>query len=809
MNSTKLQSLKQRIQFGKKVGTKVGLFAAVMGLTSVAVMPANAFQIEVDEDGELSGSLNTIMSFGAQFRMQERDADIVGKANNDPRFEEELAINRIREYENVPGLWSVNGDDGNLNYDQYDITYAVAKITSDLNLSYEDFSFRAGWSFYFDEVNRNFKEQRVSRFYREDNTYDPATDGDCLSSSPANPCFETNRPKDIEDATGYNFFLYDLNLSYDFEVAEKFVTLRVGRQGVNWGESTFLVLGSINSVNPPNAYRLRIPGGDLKEIFKPVNMVFMSIGLTDNTTMEAFYQLKWDRIDPDPVGSFFGTSDVAGVGGDFGMLSFVEPEDPNNEKDGDNAGTAPTSPNNVADDPSLAALGQVLAVVPTGRAVEVIKTNNRLQEFADQLESDLDSCGGDLNADVQCSPETIEAIRNARTDPRDEGQYGFKVAHYAEDLNGGTDLGFYFLNIHSRLPYASFIGTRQTAVVDLPAVLGGLGLPNQIPQPTEIFNNADTLKIFLEYPEDIQYYGLSYSTNVGDWAVSGELVYRPDYPFQVHTSDLTYAALAPAFGTSCLPEQGVDGTPDSGNTPDGYGGCTGASRSVNRISVPSFVEIYREGADADFTTSNYSQLPRQVIRGYEELDTLQYDMTFLALPGTNPFGADTWLVLAEAGFTKVMDMPDKSELQFAGAGDDTPFSRSAEEAVVANGGVEGGDSGPAALQALLVQNPDREQAGAFADDFSWGVRFISLLTYNDLLLGFNVEPLTGFFWDVNGTSPGPGGNFIEDRKTIFQGIRFNKGNWSGEMRYTWYTGANERNAERDRDNLFLQFTYSF
>lgn len=802
MSSTQLQFLKRY--------TQVGLRTAMVAVVASAVsLSANAFQLEFDEDGELSGSINTIMSFGAQWRMQERDADLVGKANNDPRHESELALNRLREYREVPGLWSSNGDDGNLNYDQHDVTYAVAKITSDMNLSYEDFSFRAGWSFYFDEVNRNFQESRVSRFYREDNDGQAADYQDCATGGVATPCIRTNRPKSIEDEVGYNFFLYDLNLSYDFEIAEKFVTLRVGRQGVNWGESTFLVLGSINSVNPPNAYRLRIPGGDLKEIFKPVNMVFASIGLTDNMSLEAFYQLKWDRIDPDPVGSFFATSDIAGDGGDFGMLSFIEPEDPNNEKDGNNPGATPTAPDNVANDPSLDSLGQALGLAPSGRSVEVIKTNARLQEFVDELAVDgTDSCG----TGIDCSGvgDVISDLRDARTDPRDEGQYGMKLSYYAEDLNGGTDLGFYYLNIHSRLPYASFIAAKQTTVVDLPAVLGGLGLPNQIPNPLEIFDNADTLKIFLEYPEDIEYYGLSYSTNVGDWAVSGELVYRPDYPFQIHTSDLTYAALAPAFGTSCLPEQGADGTVDSANTPDGYGGCTGDSRSVNRIAVPSFVEIFREGGqDGDFTTTNYSQAPRQLIRGYEELDVLQYDMTFLALPGTNPFGGDTWLVLFEAGFTHVLNMPEKNDLQFAGAGDDTPFSRSAEEAVVANGGTENGDSGPAALQALLVQNPDRQGANAFADDFSWGIRFISLLTYNDLLLGFNVEPLTGFFWDVNGVSPGPGGNFIEGRKTIFQGIRFNKGNWSGELRYTWFTGADERNAERDRDNMFLQFTYSF
>lgn len=770
----------------KKLRKQVGVFAATVGMAGM-LSPASAFELTFDPDEELTGSLNSILSFGAQWRMQERDADIVGKANNNPRFEELGNQDRVNAYMQVPGLWSVNGDDGNLNYDQHDITYAVAKVTSDLNLSYGDFSFKAGWSFYFDEVNRNFKEQRVSRFYLEDNTYDPVRDADCLSDAPANPCIETNRPKEIEDEVGFNFFLYDFNLAYDFEIAEKFVTLRVGRQGVNWGESTFLVLGSINSVNPPNAYRLRIPGGDLKEIFKPLNMVFGSIGLTDNATLEAFYQLEWEPVDPDPVGSFFATSDVAGEGGDFAMLSFVEPEDPNNEKDGAGRGTPPASG------------GTPGPLPPSGRSTEVIKTNGRLNQFRRNVEAGLEGGCGDANndglgTDEPCDPDTLDAQgwdEFGYTTPRDEGQYGVKLAYYAEDLNGGTDLGFYYLNIHSRLPYASLISTVQTAQ---PAVG-----PPVVP---DVLDNADTLKVFLTYPEDIKYYGMSFSTNVGDWAVSGELVYRPDYPFQIHSTDLTFAALAPAFSDFCLTgETGPSGTTDSANTPADYGECANAAqgRAVNRVSVPSFVEVFRSG-DLSAPNENFTTRPRSIVSGYEELDALQYDMTFLALPGTNPFAADTWLVLFETGFTKVMDMPDIDELQFDASGADTHFSRGVNE---------GAQQNPT-LGGTLVQNPEREDGErVFADDFSWGIRFISLLTYNDLLFGFNVEPLTGFFWDINGNSPGPGGNFIEDRKTIFQGIRFNKGNWSGEMRYTWFTGADERNAERDRDNLFLQFTYSF
>ena len=36
-------------------------------------------------------------------------------------------------------------------------------------------------------------------------------------------------------------------------------------------------------------------------------------------------------------------------------------------------------------------------------------------------------------------------------------------------------------------------------------------------------------------------YGVSFNTTVGDWAVSGEYVYRPNLPTQVSSGDLLFA----------------------------------------------------------------------------------------------------------------------------------------------------------------------------------------------------------------------------------------------------------------------------
>ena len=55
-----------------------------------------------------------------------------------------------------------------------------------------------------------------------------------------------------------------------------------------------------------------------------------------------------------------------------------------------------------------------------------------------------------------------------------------------------------------------------------------------------------------------------------------------------------------------------------------------------------------------------------------------------------------------------------------------------------------------------------------------------------------------------------GQNFIEGRKQILGGVRFDYlSTWNGEIRYTWYTGGGHRDALRDRDNLMVSLGYQF
>ncbi len=57
---------------------------------------------------------------------------------------------------------------------------------------------------------------------------------------------------------------------------------------------------------------------------------------------------------------------------------------------------------------------------------------------------------------------------------------------------------------------------------------------------------AGNSSYYVEYPEDIRLYGLSFSTTLPTGtAWSGEISYRPNAPVQVNTTDILYSGISP------------------------------------------------------------------------------------------------------------------------------------------------------------------------------------------------------------------------------------------------------------------------
>lgn len=180
--------------------------------------------------------------------------------------------------------------------------------------------------------------------------------------------------------------------------------------------------------------------------------------------------------------------------------------------------------------------------------------------------------------------------------------------------------------------------------------------------------------------------------------------------------------------------------------------------------------------------------PGEEIRGYErhKLTQLQFTATKVFGPG-NWFGSDQLALVGETAFTQV-DLADN--LRYNGDGTDT-------------GG--GGD-----VLSGVGRNPIT-QVGGFPTRFSWGYRLAMRADYNNFLgTPVNLSPRIAFNHDVNGTSPGPGGNFIEDRKSVTIGAEANYlSQWVFDIAYTNFFGAGSFNLINDRDFVQIAARYSF
>ena len=107
--------------------------------------------------------------------------------------------------------------------------------------------------------------------------------------------------------------LLDAFVYHNYSIGDLPGSVRLGKQVVSWGESTFIG-GGINAINPIDVSAFRRPGAEIKEGLIPVNMFYISQSLTDNLSAEAFYQIEWDQTVVDNCGTFFSQADIIADG---------------------------------------------------------------------------------------------------------------------------------------------------------------------------------------------------------------------------------------------------------------------------------------------------------------------------------------------------------------------------------------------------------------------------------------------------------------------------------------------------------------
>ena len=92
---------------------------------------------------------------------------------------------------------------------------------------------------------------------------------------------------------------------------------------------------------------------------------------------------------------------------------------------------------------------------------------------------------------------------------------------------------------------------------------------------------------------------------------------------------------------------------------------------------------------------------------------------------------------------------------------------------------------------------------------SWGYRLRAALDYPNAFLGVNLQPNLAWSHDVEGYSPGPGGNFEEDRKAVSVGLNADYQNtYTMNLSYTNFFDG-KYSTQDDRDFVALSFGVNF
>jgi hypothetical protein len=425
------------------------------------VAPAAAFQFQTDNP-DFSASFDNTISLGAAWRTQNRDPALIGIANG--------GTSR-----------SVNDDNGDLNWPKGSLFALPVYYTGEVEMKYRNLDFFARFDYLYDQrIESNDKLGDTAK----------ALDGSDLR-------------------------LLDLFAGGRWDPAGdgRMFSARMGRQVLNWGESTFIPNG-INTINPIDLRRLRSPGSELRNALLPLNTFWASQDVAPNVTLEGYYQLEWSATRIDPAGTYFSSNDFASPDGEFVFAGFGRRRDFNQPVVGAPAGAQ-----------------QVFAPI-----------------------------SGQVNA-------------------KNSGQFGFAARVFVPSWNN-TELGFYGLNYHSRIPVVSGVrGTASTALT------------------------AGTARYFPEFPENINLYGMSFSTP-GPWGVAlqGEYSYRPNQPLALAGPEVLLATL---------------GAPNS---------ITGAGAAAARVPTGT------------------------IIRGYERVEQQQFQMTATKAFGPS-LGADQFTVVGEVGCT--------------------------------------------------------------------------------------------------------------------------------------------------------------
>lgn len=430
--------------------------------------------------GEASARFDLSVSVGGLYRLKDPSPQLIGLASGGEQF-------------------SVNADDGNLNYSK-GLVSLPAIATADLEIRDRDWGLFFRANAFYDYINENRERERT-----------PLT-------------------SEAMDRVGSRIDVLDAYFWLDFDIGAAPANLRLGRQVLNWGESTFIQNG-VGVINPVDVSKIRLPGGELREAFLPVWMASASVAATDNITLEAFYQFRWKEVIIDPPGTYFSNNDFVGRGGNRVYLGFGQLNDQ------EALGAIPRGPDNRPRNSGQFGIASRIfapALNQSEFGLFFIQYHSRLPVISARTPTD------------PISPTVVQATAS------NLAQQNLAPAMIANNIPPET--------VAAVLPQLIGAALTEVPADSLPPTLAPFApfypAAQQIAQGARqvgFLTSAATGRYLIEYPESIKVVGLSYNTDLANTgiALQGELTYRWDQPLQVDDVELLFSALSsinPAFG---------------------------------------------------------------------------------------------------------------------------------------------------------------------------------------------------------------------------------------------------------------------
>lgn len=412
--------------------------------------------------------------------------------------------------------------------------------------------------------------------------------------------------------------------------------------------------------------------------------------------------------------------------------------------------------------------------------------------------------------------------------PSDSGQWGVSFKFPIEAID--TEMGVYFMNIHSRVPYVGAVGNATRAGYTLGAARTGgaytigsalaatalaatpfgppiqnmraqnaAGLPVSAAAMAGLLNslvaaNAGpaaqaTLASLIaaqkaqsgslaqynavwEYPENLKIAGLSAATTLGGWSVAAELSHQWDIPVQPSAAD----------------------------------------GSTANLIYSSLMGLSYTGAGATLTVvkdSNYEILKNMYVDGRTRHGYDFFHKTQFQVNGVNSLppllGAIGGLFVGEVA-VQVNNVP-----QNTGIVGQKRYGRGFTFGSAASGATPAALA--TALAACTTAANNNSLAGClnegYIDDFAWGYRMRGSLDYPAIFnTSWSATPSVFFAHDVKGYSMDS--QMVQDRKTLSLGLRLSLNRVHNiDLNYTTYDDRATYDIFHDRDNYSIAYSFTF